>query len=161
MKPGTKPKPTSLKLLEGNKHKDRINENEPQPSNPLLKSPVWLIDDAKKIWDKYSLVLKNLKIFKQTDEIAFACLCQEAGRYIELQKIIIKKGYTTSNIRNGDKSIPEMAMARECLKQAKSLMAEFGLTPSSRSRISIPTDGDENDPLEKMLSSMEKKHKIQ
>ena len=151
MLPGVKPIPTNLKLLEGDKHKDRINENEPKPGKPSLESPEWLTEEAKLVWNKYALVLKNLGTLKQGDEMAFAALCQELGRYIELQRIITKKGYTTSNIRNGDKSIPEMAMARECLKNTKSLFVEFGLTPSSRTRIKVDTV-DEDNPMERLLS---------
>ena len=101
MQTGAKPKPTSLKLLEGIENKDRVNLNEPKPPEPSLECPDWLTDEAKMIWNKYALVLKNLGIFKQTDEIALITLCQEAGRYVELQKIINDKGYTTFNIRNG------------------------------------------------------------
>ena len=150
---GRKPKPTYLKILEDEKNKDRINQNEPKPAQPSLISPLWLTEDAKKIWNKYASILEGLQIFKQTDEFAFACLCQEAGRYVKLQKEINKKkSYVTKNIRHGDKPIPEMAMARECLKHIKSLMLEFGLTPSSRGKISIPNDGDEESDLEKILS---------
>lgn len=152
MQPGVKPKPTNLKLIEGIERKDRINENEPKPAGPSLESPPYLINEAKKIWNKYALVLKNLRIFKQTDELALATLCQEAGRYIELQEIINnKKNYIVSNVRHGEKPIPEMAMSRECLKQIRALMIEFGMTPSARSRISVSDNPDEEDPMKKIL----------
>ena len=152
MQPGTKPIPASLRLLEGDKHTERINKNEPKPKDPSLKAPTFLTKEAKKIWNKYALVLKKLGVFKETDELAFTTMCQEAGRYVELQKIINKKKtYITKNLRNGDKPIPEMAIARECLKQIRSLMAEFGMTPSSRSRISVPDDPGEKDPMLKIL----------
>lgn len=149
--PGTKPHPTALKLLEGDKHTERINQNEPKPGDPCLEYPDYLIDEAKKIWNRYALPLKNLGIFKQTDEFSFATLCQECGRYVELQKIITETGYITTNIKNGDKAIPEMAMARECLKNIRALMVEFGMTPSSRSRISVEENSGEVDPMQKIL----------
>jgi len=150
--PGTKPKPMALKLLEGIENEDRLNRNEPKPGDPSLECPAYLTNEAIKIWNKYALVLKKLRVFKQTDEFSFATYCQEAGRYIELQEIITKKGYTTTNIRNGDKAIPEMAMARECLKNVRALSVEFGLTPSSRSKISVGDNPGEVDPMEKILS---------
>ncbi len=148
--PGTKPKPTALRLLEGDKHTERINKNEPKPSDSSLVSPVWLTDEGIKLWNNYASVFKNLNTFKKTDEMSFATWCQEMGRYIELQGIITTKGYTTTNIRNGDKAIPEMAMARECLKNARALAIEFGMTPSSRSKLSVPDGSGETDPLEEM-----------
>jgi len=152
---GRKPKPTALKILEGEPNKDRINQNEPKPEPPSLQFPDWLNEDGRRIWNRYAPVLKRLGVFKQTDEFAFACLCQEAGRYINLQKKIEeKKNYITTNVRQGDKSIPEINMANQCLKQIRGLMGEFGLTPSSRSRISV-SDDEEKDPIEKILSSKE------
>ena len=154
---GRKAAPTALKLLQGVENKDRINENEPKPEAPSLEYPDYLIDEAKKTWNKYALPLKNLGVFKQTDEIGFITLCQEVGRWIELQKIINIKskkeeGYTTKNIAHGDKPIPEMAMARESLKQIRALMVEFGMTPSSRSRISVGDNLDEIDPMQNILN---------
>ena len=155
---GRKPEPIALKVLNGIERKDRLNQNEPKPEAPSLEYPDYLTDESKKIWNKYALSLKKLGIFKQTDEFAFVTLCQECGRWIELQKIINTKtkkeeGYTTKNIAKGDKPIPEMAMARESLKQIRALMIEFGMTPSSRSKISVPGAEDEDDPLEKMLKA--------
>ena len=147
---GRKSKPTGLRVIEGNKEHRPLPENEPKPSDPSLIPPVWLTEEAIKLWNNYALVHKNLGTFKQTDEMSFATWCQEMGRYIELQGIIKEKGYTTTNIRNGDKAIPEMAMARECLKNARALAIEFGMTPSSRTRLSVPDGSGETDPLTEM-----------
>jgi len=146
------PLPTALKVLEGNPGKRPLPENEPKPHEASLVCPDWLTDEAKTLWNKYALVMKDLGVFKQTDEMSFATLCQEMGRYIELQKIINeRKGYTTNNIRGGSKPYPEMAMARECLKNIRGLMAEFGMTPSSRSRISVSEIEEEDDPIAEIL----------
>ncbi len=147
---GRKAKPTALRVLQGNTEHRPLPENEPEPRDPSLIPPIWLVDEAIKLWNIYALVHKNLGTFKQTDEMSFATWCQEMGRYIELQGKIEKKGYTTTNIRNGDKAIPEMAMARECLKNARALAIEFGMTPSSRTRLSVPDGSGEKDPLEEM-----------
>ena len=39
---GRKPKPTALKLLEGNPGKRPINEHEPVPPKGTVKCPTWL-----------------------------------------------------------------------------------------------------------------------
>jgi len=38
------------------------------------------------------------------------------------------------------KKFPEVSIANECLKQIRSFASEFGLTPSSRGRIYLPTE---------------------
>ena len=45
---GRKPKPTALKVLEGNPGKRPLNDREPVPPKGTLKCPAWLLPEAKK-----------------------------------------------------------------------------------------------------------------
>ena len=45
---GRKPKPTALKVLEGNPGHRPLNKKEPMPKGKLPRCPEWLEDDAKK-----------------------------------------------------------------------------------------------------------------
>ena len=45
---GRKPKPTALKLLEGNPGKRPLNDREPVPPRAALKCPAWLLPEAKR-----------------------------------------------------------------------------------------------------------------
>ena len=47
---GRKPKPTALKVLEGNPGHRPLNKKEPMPKGKLPRCPEWLEDDAKKEW---------------------------------------------------------------------------------------------------------------
>ena len=47
---GRKPKPTSLKVLEGNPGKRQLNPNEPKPDASVPKCPAWLSKEAKREW---------------------------------------------------------------------------------------------------------------
>ena len=65
--------------------------------------------------------------------------------------ILLKEdGLITTNIRNGDKAHPAAQIAREAAKIIKAIAVEFGLTPSSRGRISLPSDTID-DEFEKLL----------
>ena len=44
---GRKPKPTALKVLEGNPGKRPLNDREPVPPKATLKCPAWLLPEAK------------------------------------------------------------------------------------------------------------------
>ncbi len=52
---------------------------------------------------------------------------------------------------------PHVAMRNRALQNIKSLLAEFGMTPSSRTRISISED-EEEDELEEILSWAKKRN---
>ena len=45
---GRKPKPTALKVLEGNPGKRPLNDHEPIPPKGELKCPSWLLPEAKR-----------------------------------------------------------------------------------------------------------------
>lgn len=45
---GRKPKPTALKILEGNPGKRKLNAKEPTPLKKAPKCPAWLDAEAKK-----------------------------------------------------------------------------------------------------------------
>jgi len=54
---GRKPKPTALKVLEGNPGKRPLNLNEPKPEKKASKCPSWLEPEAKKEWRRMSKTL--------------------------------------------------------------------------------------------------------
>ena len=47
---GRKPKPTAVKVLEGNPGKRSLNTGEPKPEKKAPRCPAWLEDEAKKEW---------------------------------------------------------------------------------------------------------------
>ena len=69
---GRKPKPTAIKVLEGNPGKRALNEMEPQPEKKAPKCPVWLDKEAKKEWKRISKQLEDLGILTEVDMAAFA-----------------------------------------------------------------------------------------
>ena len=60
--PGRKPKPTSLKVLEGNPGKRALNDTEPKPEKKAPKCPTWLNKEAKKEWKRIATELEALGI---------------------------------------------------------------------------------------------------
>ena len=69
---GRKPKPTALKLLEGNPGKRPLNANEPIPPQGEVKCPSWLLPEAKKEWKRLAPAMESMGILTLADEKAFA-----------------------------------------------------------------------------------------
>ena len=164
--PGTKPKPTKLKLLEGNPGKRPLNMNEPKPAPIAPKCPDWLLDDAKEEWKEMSPVLERLGILTLVDKAAFAGYCQAYAKWKMAEEFIKKFGFTYK-IPKKDKegnvvsifiaAFPEVAIARSSLEHVRQFCAEFGLTPSSRGRISLPSGNKDVDPMEKVWNKYKKR----
>ena len=159
MQPGTKPKPVKLKLLEGVVNKKRINFNEPKPNPIAPECPEWLLDDAKEEWQRMAVTLEKLGMLTFIDKAAFAGYCQAYAKWKKAEEFIKKFGFTYK-IPKKDKegnvtsifiaAFPEVAIARASLEQVRQFCSEFGLTPSSRGRMTTPKK-DEEDPLEVLL----------
>ncbi|MCK9994062.1 MAG: hypothetical protein Dbin4_02582 [Alphaproteobacteria bacterium] len=108
---GRKPKPTHLKLVAGNPGHRPVNENEPLFSGDVEK-PKYLKGRASKIWDQYAPQLIAVGLIKAADDSAFAALCCLTA---EFEK-------------------DPAAMVAGKIGQMRALWAEFGMTPSARSR---------------------------
>ena len=125
---GRRPKPTALKILKGTARKSRLNVKEPQPKGcDITKCPAWLCSEGKKEWKRLASSLKESGILTELDTSAFAVLCQMRGEYIE-----------------GTKNKEPVSMAH--VTQMRLLAAEFGLTPSSRSKVeAVPLEVESDD----------------
>ena len=156
---GRPPKPTAVKELEGNPGKRKLNKNEPKPRKNSPACPPWLIPEAKKEWRRLSKQMEKLGTLTEVDMAAFAGYCQSYARWKEAEDVITQHGpiYKSSN---GVQQLPQVNMAQNYLKVMARLAEQFGLTPSSRSRIyTDDKEDDENDMMEILLSMQEKQGK--
>lgn len=155
----TKFKPTALKILEGNPGRRPLNETEPKPVPIAPECPDWLLDEAKKEWNRLAPELERIGLLTIIDKAAFAGYCQSYAKW-KVAEEFIKKNGTTYRIPKTDKSgkvisvyiaaFPEVVIANQSLKQIKAFAVEFGLTPSSRGRICLPSELMDDD-FEKLL----------
>ena len=152
--PGPGPKPTRLKVLEGDKHKERLPENEPKPELMLIPCPEYLRSDkiAYTEWNRIVPELYKLGLLTKIDQATLELYCSQYSVYRQSYQVLKDEGLITTNIRHGDKAHPAAQIAREAAKIIKAIAVEFGLTPSSRGRISVPKES-EDDPMEKLLSA--------
>ena len=150
---GRKPKPTALKILEGNPGKRPLNENEPIPPKGTVKCPTWLEPEAKKEWKRLAPSLEAMGVLTQADLTAFAGYCQAYARWKEAEEFITQHGSIVKTPSGYWQTVPQVSIAQTYLKIMNKLAEQFGLTPSSRSRI-IASDGspvDATDEMENLL----------
>jgi P27 family predicted phage terminase small subunit len=148
---GRKPRPTNMKKLEGCRT-DRINQNEPQPKRGKVKCPRWLMPEAKKEWKRIAGELEALRLLTEIDRAAFIGYCQSWAKYLRAEKLLREDGPLVTNEKGNLVANPAMWISSNSLKHMLKFAAEFGLTPSSRGRISIPQEKPE-DPLDKLLNT--------
>ncbi len=150
---GRKPKPTALKLLEGNPGKRPLNEHEPKPPKGTIRCPTWLEAEAKKEWRRLAPSLEAMGVLTTADITAFAGYCQAYARWKEAEEFISQHGSIFQTPSGYVQQVPQLSIAQQNLKIMQSFCSEFGLTPATRSRIIANTGEktDAEDPMEKLL----------
>ena len=152
---GRKPKPTALKVLEGDRGKGRrpLNEHEPIPPRGAIRCPAWLEAEAKKEWKRLAPSLEAMGILTAVDITAFAGYCQAYARWKEAEEFISKHGSIFQTPSGYVQQVPQVSIAQQNLKIMQSFCSEFGLTPATRSRIiaGSGSESDADDPMEGLL----------
>ncbi len=134
---GRKPKPTAVKLAEGNPGKRRINGHEPKPAGSLPDCPAHLSAEARAEWHRIAANMNRIGLLTQVDRTTMAAYCQCYGRWVEAEQ---KLAETPAILRMPSGYIqqsPWLTTANKQLELMAKYMAELGLTPASRSRLAI------------------------
>lgn len=133
---GRKPKPTALKLLEGNPGKRQLNMNEPRFAQKMPpECPDWLEEEAQAEWNRLSETLFEMGILTDLDVAPFAAYCQAYARWREAEEFISQHGSIVKTKTGYWQQVPQVSIAHTNQKAMLQAAAEFGLTPSARSRI--------------------------
>ena len=132
---GRKPKPTALKVLEGNPGKRRLNDNEPKPDKKAPSCPKWLEPEAKKEWRRLAKKMEMMGVLTEVDMAAFAGYCQAYARWKEAEEFISQHGTIVKTPSGYWQQVPQVSIAQTYLKVMNRFAEQFGLTPASRSRI--------------------------
>lgn len=143
---GPRPAPTKLRMLKGNPGKRPYNEKEPKPKIELPDPPEHLNEDAQTEWNRIGPELVKLGIMSSLDTVALAAYCEiyarwvEAGTKLKETGLIVKakNGYPLQN--------PYLSIQNTCLLQMRTFLCEFGMTPSSRTKIKAnpPTNSEDD-----------------
>ncbi len=133
--PGRKPKPSALKMFEGNRGKRALNQNEPKPAVQTPECPVHLDDEAQAEWSRITPELSTIGLIARIDRAALAAYSQAWSRWVKAEEMLkpsgpVVKSKTTGAIYQN----PHLAVANRAMKQMRDFLTEFGMTPSSRSR---------------------------
>jgi hypothetical protein len=120
---GSPRKPTALKKLQGTdkQHPERLNENEPIPVRGIGPHHSTLTKYEAAIWDEV-VGISYSGVLGEADRIALEMMC----RLIAEMRL----------------NFEEMTAAK--ITQLSQLLGRFGMTPSDRTKISIPKEKNKN-----------------
>ena len=153
---GRPTKPTRLKVIQGTYREDRAPENEPQPEKVLKvpRPPTYLTKYALGLWKDLAGELTAQGMLTIIDMPALEACCEAYGQYRAAHEAVFRpQDPKTGKRRNrtlaeymeqrNSQTMPEYTAMTKAFNTFKSYLIEFGMTPASRGRISIPNSPEE------------------
>ncbi len=152
--PGRKRTPTHLRLVQGNPGKRPTNEaREPRPKRlKAPKPPSHLTPRAAAMWRHVSRTLSDVGVLTVADLVTLERLC-EAYAEVRTAQIALEllggNTYETTSAHGGfmRRAHPEVAQLADADRRLRGYLAEFGMTPAARSKVSLPIGDSETDKL--------------
>ena len=149
---GRRPLPTSFKVLTGTARADRRNDHEPKPEPEVPPCPAHLSPEAKKEWKRLSKELHALGLLALVDRGALALYCTAWGRWVEAEQALRQHGVLVKSPNGYPMQSPYLAVANKAMEQMRLLLTEFGMSPSSRTRVHAAPVLRANDPMAEFLA---------
>lgn len=154
--------PVSIKVLQANgkKHltkaeieKRTTTEQSLKPKKNKVKCPGWLDDIAVEEWQRIIRELKRLELVTNIDVAALSICCDAYSKYVKATMAINKSSLIiTHTNKGGNKDViqnPLINVATKYSEIYKKYCGDFGMTPSSRIKLSINKGVNEEEPESK------------
>lgn len=151
---GPLPKPSALKLLEGNAGKRPLDLSAGvNPRVEIPSAPGHLSKDAKKEWKRITPLLEELGLISGLDRSALALYCQAQGRLSELEtafnaqvaRLVQDKGLDyPAAVYEASHAVTPSGYAQQSVivqlikshrEQVNRYLMHFGLSPAARGRV--------------------------
>lgn len=146
-KSGGKPKPTEIKIQEGNRGRRPLDPLEPKTValTVLPPAPDHLGEVEAGLWEKFGAIVIEMKILTAANLAALEVLCEAEGKRMELEDDLRENGmFQTVTTTAGDlveRARPQLAECERISKRVVDMLREFGLTPASRPKVQMVPGG--------------------
>ena len=139
------PLPTNLKVIRGTAQPCRMNHKEPKPKKGKLKMPTGLNAEEKRHWRQVVRDLEEAGILTLIDVQALRMYCRIYTSWLDANKKLDEYGSIVKGTHGTPIISPYVKLSQKYFDQLLAILREFGMTPSSRSRIHAETDKPDDD----------------
>jgi len=140
-KRGPKPKPTGLRILEGNPSRRPINHTEPRPTGEPV-CPPHLCDDAQATWAQ---IMDSLPpgMIASADAPLLAAYCEACATHKQATERLNKRREINDLVYRG-KVTPWIKIVADQARVMAMLSTRLGLSPADRSGLKLGDQGKES-----------------
>lgn len=151
MKPGRPKTPTALKVLRGTYRPDRAAPNEPMPEAAIPDAPETLSPEARREWQRMAGQLCDLGLLTEIDRAALAMYCEFWADFTEASEMVEKQGKVIKTKAGNVIENPYYSIKKRSADLARAFLAEFGMTPASRARVSAVVRQERKNPFAEVV----------
>lgn len=113
--------------------------------------PDHLDAEARREWKRLVKMLLRVRILTEADGLALANLCQAWSTLVKAQTKLNESGLLLKTPSGYIQQSPLLGIVNNCTEKVVKLSREFGLTPSSRSRLQVPPEPKPETKLRRIL----------
>lgn len=139
-KAGRRPKPTALKILEGTQKGPARREPSLPAGVPPMPERLKVDQIAVDKWQELAGILTSMGVLTLGDGEALATLCEVHSAEQACLLQLRAGGAVMHTDLGGVKPNPAGPLYRSLVSQKASLLSEFGLTPSSRTKLATKAE---------------------
>lgn len=154
-KRGPKPKPTSLRVFEGdpgNLLGKRKGEMQP-PAPPVLPPPpAWLGDIGKQAWEQVAATLWRIGCLTENDQKLLSLYCEAWEEFFEARKEIETCGPTAYTDKGTCYQHPAVGRKNKAIQRIRQIGGDFGMSPTARVGLNL-SPAEQLDDLEAFKAS--------
>lgn len=151
-KAGRRPKPTALHILEGTQRGPVKREPSAPVGVPPMPERLKVDEVAVEKWHELAGILARMGVLTTGDGEALATLCEVHSAEQSCLLQLRAGGAVMHTDLGGVKPNPAGPMYRSLVAMKASLLSEFGLTPSSRTKLATQVEV-KKDELEEFFSA--------
>ena len=156
---GRKPLATEVKKMNGTfiKNPKYENKKEPKPKKGWPTPTELVSADPKALekWNETCQILEECNVLTTADRDLLELFCINHSQYYALVEKVAKIGIINEFVNSRGETVmkrsPYQAELGKIADRQQKLLTEFGLTPSSRSRIQTVSDSDAESPFDKWM----------
>jgi len=140
-KTGRKAKPTALKLIQGNPGNRPINKKEPMPVRTYNPEPPEILNELEAAkWTELARKLADCRVLTELDLDALEMYCREWVAMHQALNDLNARGKLLQTRSGGVMWNPNWTQYKHSQSVCRSIMSEFGMTPSTRTSVVAVAD---------------------
>ena len=132
---GPKPIPRNLRVITGADRKSRTNEDEPILPVIIPDPPGHLTVAESDKFIEMAGKLARMRVITEADVDALALYAVSWMRMLDADEKVREMGPIIKSPNNYPIQNPYLPISNRCRKDCESILTEFGMTPSSRTRV--------------------------